>query len=162
VRKAIVSGRVDLTTGCARVAILLWAALAVAMLVAAPSSSNARHRGCEVPAGSTIVERSPRAVVFIRTTGNRGNELSTLYGCARGIGQRFRLWKCNAGQLTSDKLQTVRLSGRRAILEIERKPEERETFFHLTRTVNLRTGKRRDSRSASQPQAPGSKLIFDC
>jgi hypothetical protein len=141
---------------------LLSAFLAIATLVAAPSSSDLRRKGCKVPAGSTVVERSPHAVVFIRTTGKRGNELTTLYGCARGTGQRFRLWKCNAGQLTSDKLQTVRLRGRKAILEIERKPEEMETFFHLTRTVNLRTGKRRDSRSTSQPQAPGSKLIFDC
>jgi hypothetical protein len=136
--------------------------LAIVLLVVGPHTSKARGKGCKLPAGSKIVERGERGVVFRLERGRRGDERTTFFGCARGVGRRFSLWKCDVGQLTSDKWQSVRLDGRVAILEIERKPEEKETFFHLTRTVNLRTGKRRDSHSASQPQAPGSKLIFDC
>lgn len=146
----------------AGLSVCLSAALAIAILLGGPQSSNARGRSCKVPAGSKIVERSPKAVAFIQKTGNPGDELNTLYGCARAVGRRFRLWKCDAGQLTSDKLQTVRLKGRAAILEIERKPEERDTSFHLTRRVDLGTGKRRDTRLESRPQPPGAKPIFDC
>jgi len=148
--------------GFSRLGVWLAAALAIVLLVAAPNGSHARQKSCKLPTGTTAVARSSQAVVFVRKTGDVGDELTTFYGCAKRVGRRVRLWKCDAGQLTSDRLQTVRLKDRAAILEIERRPEESATFFHLTRRVNLRTGKRRDTRSTSRPQPPGSKPILDC
>jgi hypothetical protein len=140
----------------------LSAVLAIVLLVAAPSSSAARKKTCKTPAGWTIVERTSSAVVFYRPTGIPRNELTTFYGCARGVGKRFFVFKCDPGQSTVDLLQSVRVKNKVAILEFERRTEGATEFFHVTRRVSLRTGKRRDTRSASRQQPPGTPLIYDC
>jgi hypothetical protein len=137
-------------------------AVAVVSMGAAPDRTDVRQRSCKIPTSATILARSSRAVVFEWKSGQPGNESTTLYGCRRRTGRKVRLWRCDAGQLTSETLQSVRLKNRSAILEIERKPEERETYFHLTRRVNLVTGKRRDSRSDSRPQPSGTDPILLC
>ena len=140
----------------------LSAVLASVLLVAAPSSSIAREKTCKTPAGWTIVERTPSAVVLYRPTGIPRDELTTFYGCARGVGKRFFVFKCDPGQSTEDNLQSVRVKNKVAILEFERRTEGATEFFHVTRRVSLRTGKRRDTQSASRPQPPGTPLLYDC
>lgn len=127
-----------------------------------PGSFRRTEQDLQKPAGATVVVHNRQGIVFRWKTGDVGNESTTFYGCAQRIGRKVRLWRCDAGQLTSETLQTVHLKGRSAILEIERKPESRTTFFHLTRRVNLRTGKRRDTKSESRPQPPGTEAILGC
>jgi hypothetical protein len=139
------------------------AALLIVLLAAAPDSSDARRKGCKVPARAAVVERITGAIAFSQKFGSPSGRTTVFYGCARDVGRKVRLWRCNPGQLTSDRFQSVRLTRRVAILEIERMTQESNpSWFHVTRRVSLRTGKWTDVRSEPRPLPPGGPLIFEC
>jgi hypothetical protein len=129
------------------------------LLLALPDDSGARRKSCNVIDGSTVIARNSKGVVAMRTNRHRD---TYVYGCSKQVGKGFRLFRCLDGQLTSEILQTFRLRKRSVALEIERKPEERNTYFHITRTVSLRTGEYQDVQSASRPQPEGTSKVLEC
>ncbi len=135
---------------------------AVLFAAALPTGSDARTKRCKTPWGATVVERSPRAVIYSPPSGKPRRELITFYGCARGVGKRFFVWKCDPGQITSDRWLSVRVKNKVAILEILRRTEESPIYFHLTRRVSLRSGTRRDIRRDPKPLPPESPHLFEC
>ncbi|MEX0746245.1 MAG: hypothetical protein WD118_11640 [Phycisphaeraceae bacterium] len=150
----------------AAVSLCLSACLAAALLGVQSPASDARAKGCEKPAHSKVYKRNRQAVIFNQTLKRKGHlDGIVLYGCAAGVGQLRSVWGCGQGGFTEYKLQSVSLRGVKATLEAELLTQENYNtgkLIHLTRTLNLRTGKRVYQRSQPRPEPAGLNYIYDC